>query len=147
MSMLEWGVGSEFVITGGNSLIVDSGGHSNLFISWRSYNFWRHLFDFAELTKEELQAIFGEKRCKPETLEPCSNTTFGCCQDGVNAGKNWLYVKRFKNLFRSRFGRFHLTIFSLYLAALWAFRTNILWFSRPFYLVTLLFCLAPHDFW
>ena len=38
-----------------------------------------------ELTKEELQDIFGEKRCKPEPVEPCSNTTFGCCKDGFNA--------------------------------------------------------------
>ena len=39
---------------------------------------------FSEWTKEELQAIF-DKRCKPEPVEPCSNTTFGCCPDGFNA--------------------------------------------------------------
>ena len=39
---------------------------------------------FSEWTKEELQAIF-DKRCKPEPVVPCSNTTFGCCPDGFNA--------------------------------------------------------------
>lgn len=39
----------------------------------------------SELTKEELQAIFGEKRCKPEPYQDCSNTTFGCCADEFNA--------------------------------------------------------------
>ena len=37
------------------------------------------------MTLEELQALFGEKRCKPEPVEPCSNTTFGCCPDEFNA--------------------------------------------------------------
>ena len=40
---------------------------------------------FLELTKEELQAIFGERRCKPAPLVDCSNTTFGCCPDNFNA--------------------------------------------------------------
>ena len=39
----------------------------------------------SELTKEELQAIFGERRCKPDPYVDCSNTTFGCCPDGFNA--------------------------------------------------------------
>ena len=42
-------------------------------------------FLFLELTKEELQAIFGERRCKPAPLVDCSNTTFGCCPDDFNA--------------------------------------------------------------
>ena len=40
---------------------------------------------FLELTKEELQAIFGERQCKPAPLVDCSNTTFGCCPDYFNA--------------------------------------------------------------
>lgn len=42
-------------------------------------------FIATELTKEELQAIFGEPRCKPEPHVDCSNTTFGCCPDEFNA--------------------------------------------------------------
>ena len=45
----------------------------------------QHVSSVIELTKEELQTIFGSKRCKPEPLEPCANSTFGCCPDGVNA--------------------------------------------------------------
>ena len=38
-----------------------------------------------ELSKEELQALFGPQRCKPEPVEPCQNSTFGCCPDGFHS--------------------------------------------------------------
>lgn len=38
-----------------------------------------------EMTKEELQALFGEQRCKPEPVDPCVNSTFGCCPDDFHS--------------------------------------------------------------
>ena len=38
-----------------------------------------------EMTREELQAIFGEPRCMPEPVEPCANSTFGCCPDNFHS--------------------------------------------------------------
>ena len=35
------------------------------------------------LTAQDLAGF--EKRCKPEPVEPCDETEFGCCPDGFNA--------------------------------------------------------------
>ena len=40
-----------------------------------------------EMSKEELQSLFGKQRCKPEPVEPCVNSTFGCCPDGFNSAE------------------------------------------------------------
>ena len=39
------------------------------------------------MSKEELQSLFGKQRCKPEPVEPCKNSTFGCCPDGFNSAE------------------------------------------------------------
>ena len=45
-------------------------------------------FDLDEkMTKEELQDLFGEKRCKPEPVEPCEDSKHGCCPDNFHSAK------------------------------------------------------------
>ena len=39
------------------------------------------------MTKEELQELFGEKRCKPEPVEPCEDSKHGCCPDNFHRAK------------------------------------------------------------
>ena len=39
------------------------------------------------MTKEELQDLFGEKRCKPEPVEPCEDSKHGCCPDNFHSAK------------------------------------------------------------
>ena len=39
------------------------------------------------MTKEELQELFGEKRCKPEPVEPCEDSKHGCCPDNFHGAK------------------------------------------------------------
>ena len=38
-----------------------------------------------EITADDLAGF--EKRCKPEKVEPCANSTFGCCPDEFFAAK------------------------------------------------------------
>ena len=40
-----------------------------------------------KMTKEELQDLFGEKRCKPEPVEPCADSKHGCCPDNFHSAK------------------------------------------------------------
>ena len=37
-----------------------------------------------EMSPEELVAHFGPRRCKPQPVEPCQNSTFGCCPGLAN---------------------------------------------------------------
>ena len=43
------------------------------------------------MTKEELQSLFGEKRCKPEPVEPCDGSKHGCCPDSFHSAKGPFY--------------------------------------------------------
>ena len=36
-------------------------------------------------TKKEIDYSLFSRRCKPEKVEPCANTTYGCCPDGFFA--------------------------------------------------------------
>ena len=44
-----------------------------------------------KMTKEELQLHFGEKRCKPEPVEPCGESKHGCCLDNFHSAKGPFY--------------------------------------------------------
>ena len=43
------------------------------------------------MTKEELQSLFGEKRCKPEPVDPCEDSKHGCCPDNFHSAKGPFY--------------------------------------------------------
>merc|ERR1712008_444503 len=43
--------------------------------------------DGGNSTKKEIDLSIFSKRCKPEPVEPCGNTTFGCCPDEFHAAE------------------------------------------------------------
>ena len=47
-----------------------------------------------KMTKEELQDLFGEKRCKPEPVEPCADSKHGCCPDNFHSAKGPFFEGR-----------------------------------------------------
>jgi len=60
-------------------------------LRFMAFNLFSSYYLDEKMTKEELQSLFGEKRCKPLPLEPCADSKHGCCPDNFHSAKGPFY--------------------------------------------------------
>ena len=69
-----------------------------------------HYYTDEELTQEELMEIFGERRCKPEPVEPCQESKHGCCPDNFHSAKGPFYEGDTSFIYITTFNDVHVAI-------------------------------------